>query len=93
MKGHDIRTCPLVPYNQERVEKMSSGRKRGRPPGSKNKNTTTKSLEMGDGNVAKRLALEDGSDACSNTSPVRVGWADQKAPKTRSRPPSYEANC
>ncbi|RLN35298.1 hypothetical protein C2845_PM03G25950 [Panicum miliaceum] len=83
MKGYDIRTCPLVPYNQEHLEKMSSGKKRGRPPGSKNKNTTTKSLEMGDGSAAKRLALEDGSSACSTTSPVRRGPGRPKGTKNK----------
>ncbi|RLM69134.1 hypothetical protein C2845_PM17G09480 [Panicum miliaceum] len=62
---------------------MSSGRKRGCSPGSKNKNTTTKSLEMGDCNAAKRLALEDGSGACSTTSPVRRGPGRPKGAKNK----------
>jgi hypothetical protein len=44
MKGHGIRTCPLVPYNQERLKMMSSGKKRGRLLGSRNKNSPGKRL-------------------------------------------------
>ena len=44
MRAHDIPTCPIVPNNQERLEKMASGKKRGCPPGSRKQELPRKEL-------------------------------------------------
>lgn len=35
--GHDSRTCHLIPRNKERLDALRAPKRRGRPPGAKNK--------------------------------------------------------
>jgi hypothetical protein len=70
MRAHDIRTFLMLPYNQERLEKMASGKKIGRPPGSGNKNSPAKRLEAADGNGTPMAGSGNGSNHCKDATPL-----------------------
>ena len=88
MRADDIRTCPMVPYNQEHLEKMASGKKRGRPPGSGNKNSPAKRLQQLTETARQWLGLEMGQSTAKMQHHLHGGQADPKGRRTRFLRPS-----
>ena len=88
MRAHDIRTFPMLPYNQEHLEKMASGKKIGRPPGSGNKNSPAKRLQQLTETARQWLGLEMGQSTAKMQHHLHGGQADPKGRRTRFLRPS-----